>query len=179
MEALVPALKREAVPRSCRAPRRPARMILRFLTALALALSLAAPASGSERQPTLSELEREVFCPTCRTLLEQSHAPIAERMRAFIRTRIAAGDTKSEIKARLVADFGQSVLAAPPARGFNLLVWILPIGGLLGAGAVIGLVVWRWRTASAADGPAPLGIDPQIDRDIERRLDEELARFDA
>jgi cytochrome c-type biogenesis protein CcmH len=155
-------------------------MILRFLTVVVLALLLAAPASADERMPTLSELERELFCPTCRTLLEQSHAPIAERMRAFIRTRIAAGDTKSEIKAELVADFGQGVLAAPPARGFNLLAWILPIGGFLGALAVISLVGWRWRASSRApDGLTPMGLDTEIDRDLESHLDEELARFDS
>lgn len=93
-----------------------ARMTLRLLTVTAISLILAAPALASERQPTLSELEREVMCPTCRTVLELSHAPIAERMRAFIRRRIAAGDTKSAIKAKLVAQFGESVLAAPPAR---------------------------------------------------------------
>ena len=47
-------------------------------------------------------------------------------MRTFIRARIAAGDTKSEIKRKLVDDFGEQVLASPPKRGFNLLAWVLP-----------------------------------------------------
>ncbi len=51
------------------------------------------------RPPTSS---RELVCPVCETTLDQSNAPIAERMKAFIRTRIAAGDCEQEIKAALV-----------------------------------------------------------------------------
>src|SRR5712691_7666061 len=45
----------------------------------------------------------------------QSDAPVARRIENYIRKRIAAGDTKSEIKAKLVAQFGPSILAAPPS----------------------------------------------------------------
>ena len=136
-------------------------------------------AVASERRPTLAELEREVMCPTCQTPLELSDAPIAERMRVFIRARIAAGDTKSEIKAKLVADFGEGVLTAPPTHGFGLLAWVLPFAGLLGFGIAIGVVAWRWTRA----GPERAGPndDGRFDLDpaVERRLEEELARFDA
>jgi cytochrome c-type biogenesis protein CcmH/NrfF len=103
-------------------------------------------------------------------------------MRSFIRHRIAAGDTKSEIKARLVAQFGAGVLAAPQTSGFGLLAWLLPFLGLLGAGISIGLVAWRWTCAGRADvaraEPSRNGrIRP--DPALERRLDEELARFDG
>ena len=91
---------------------------------------LAAPALASERHPTLGELEGEVMCPTCKTTLDQSTAPIADRIRQFISARIAAGDTKSEIKAKLVAQFGPAVLAEPSKHGFNLLAWVLPFVGL-------------------------------------------------
>ena len=51
-------------------------------------------------------------------------------MKQFVRTRIAAGDTKSEIKDQLIAQFGKGVLAAPEQSGFDLLAWVLPIAGL-------------------------------------------------
>jgi len=156
-------------------------MTVRILAALLVALALAAPASASERHPTLAELEHEVMCPTCHTLLELSHAPVAQRMRTFIRERIAAGDTKNEIKTRLVAEFGEGVLAAPPARGFGLVAWLLPIVGLLGSGAVVAAVAWRWRRASDRDvAPAEPSTNGSgaIDPTLERRLEQELARFD-
>jgi cytochrome c-type biogenesis protein CcmH len=149
---------------------------VRLLAALALALVLVAPAAASERQPTLGELEGEVMCPTCKTTLDQSSSPIADRIRAFISARIAAGDTKSEIKRKLVDQFGRAVLAEPSRHGFNLLAWVLPLVGI-GLGAIVlGILVWRW---SRARSPAPAAAGPPLDPELERRLDEELSRFDG
>jgi cytochrome c-type biogenesis protein CcmH len=99
--------------------------------ALAAALLVAPAALASEERPTLRELEAEVMCPTCNTVLEVSDAPVAERMRIFIGSRISAGDTKSEIKDRLVAQFGEGVLAAPRRRGLGLLAWLAPVSALV------------------------------------------------
>jgi cytochrome c-type biogenesis protein CcmH len=134
---------------------------------LALVLALAAPAP-----PTLSDIEDEVVCPTCAVTLDQSDAPIAQRMRAFIRERIAAGDSKEEIKAELVRQFGPRVLAVPGKRGFDLLAWLLPIGGALLAAGAVAAVAWRWSRA-------PRGESGPMAPELERRLDEELARFDG
>jgi cytochrome c-type biogenesis protein CcmH len=144
-------------------------------------LALAAPAAASEEHPTLAELERELVCPTCKTTLQMSNAPVAERMRAFIRQRIAAGDTKSEIKDKLVAQFGESVLAAPPARGFNLLAWLVPIAGGLIAAVAVAVLALRWSRSRAAPAGGPSAADSRrpLDPESERRVDEELARFEG
>jgi cytochrome c-type biogenesis protein CcmH len=148
-----------------------------------LAALLAVPAAtAGERHPTLSELEPELVCPSCKTTLDLSTAPIAESMRAFIRRRIAAGDTKSEIKAKLVAQFGPGVLATPPKHGFDLLAWLVPLAGVLAAAAVVAVAARRWSARRTPPPPAP---DPSrngrapLDAELERRLEEELARFDA
>jgi cytochrome c-type biogenesis protein CcmH len=148
---------------------------VKSLLVVVLALGLAVPALASERHPTLGELEGEVMCPTCKTTLDQSSAPIADRIRGFITARIAAGDTKSEIKQQLVDQFGPAVLAEPSRHGFNLLAWVLPFVGL-GVGAVVlGVLAWRWsRRRAESLGPAVPPLDPELDR----RVDEELARFD-
>jgi len=90
------------------------------------------PARASEQHPTLLELEGEIMCPTCHTTLDQSNSLEAQRIEAFISHRINAGDTKSEIKDKLVAQFGEAILAAPPRRGWDLLVWWLPVAGVAG-----------------------------------------------
>jgi cytochrome c-type biogenesis protein CcmH len=144
-------------------------------------LALAGTAAASEARPTPADIEDEVLCPTCETTLDQSDSPIARRMKAVIRTRIAAGDSKGEIKARLVDEFGERILASPPREGFNLLAWWLPIGGVVAGGVVVGLLAWRWSHARASSDVA--GSDPatgpDIEPELERRLDEELARFEA
>jgi len=147
------------------------------LAAALLSLVLAAPALASESHPTLAEIEHEVMCPTCKTLLELSHAPIADRMRAFIRRRIAAGETKSEIESQLVGEFGEGVLAAPRLHGFGLLAWVLPVAGLLGGAVAVGAVARRWRRGDG--GLLPPEPEPaRLDAALERLLDRELARFD-
>ena len=143
--------------------------------ALALiALALAAPAAASEERPTAAELESELVCPVCETTLDTSNAPVALRMKAFIRERIAAGDTKSEIKAELVEQFGPAVLAVPPRKGFDWLAWLLPLAGLGIGVVVVGLLAWRWSRRSDDDDGERDALDPVL----EQRLDDELARFE-
>lgn len=155
-------------------------MSARVLSACLLSLLLlAGPAAAASGRPTLAEIEHEVMCPTCHTLLELSHAPIADRMRAFIRRRIAAGDSDVEIKRRLVAEFGEGVLAVPPANGFGLVAWVLPAGGFIAVGALIGVTLRRWRQdhdleQAPRSGEAAVQLDPQL----ARLLDRELAKHD-
>jgi cytochrome c-type biogenesis protein CcmH len=136
---------------------------------------LAVPtAYASERHPTQAELEGEVMCPVCGTTLDQSSSPAAEQIKRVIARRIAAGDTSSEIKNRLVAEYGEAILAAPPRHGFGLLAWWLPIAGIVVAAVLVGVGAWRW---SRAREPAPRAVP--LDPALERRLDDELRRYEA
>jgi len=155
-------------------------MTRKLLAVLVVALAVVAPAAASEQSPTLPELERELICPTCHETLAASTSPIADRMRVFIRARIAAGDTKSEIKDKLVDQFGESVLAAPPKSGFNLLAWLLPLVGIVLAAGAVRFLAYRWSRSRKAEEPAPSANGRfSLDPELERRLDEELARYDA
>jgi cytochrome c-type biogenesis protein CcmH len=131
-------------------------------------------AAGAGGRPNASDLEAELVCPVCQTTLDQSDAPIAVEMKAYIRRRIAAGDSAAQIRAALVAQFGQGVLATPSKHGFGLLAWLVPILVVLGAGLVIGVLVWAWSKRRGPPGP-----ERPLDPELERRVDEELARFEA
>jgi cytochrome c-type biogenesis protein CcmH len=150
---------------------------VRLLLVVLAALALAAPALASEQHPTLAELETEVMCVECHTTLDMSESPAAERIRVYIRRWIREGDTKSEIKRRLVANFGPGILAEPPKHGFGLLAWLLPVvGGIAGAGA-LGYGAWLW-SRNRSEPEVPLGR-PALDPELERLVDDELARFDG
>ncbi len=155
---------------------------MRRIAALALAaLALAPAAAASETHPTLAELENEVMCPACGTTLAESNSEAAKQVERVIRQQIAAGRTKSEIKAILVQSYGRSILAAPPKEGFDLLAWVLPPAGLVIAGGVLGFAAWRWsrRRGDASAPPLPsLNGRRRLDPELERRVDEELARFE-
>ena len=77
-----------------------------ILAALCLLSIAVSPAAAAAPKATLPDIEDEVMCPICGTLLELSDSPQAEREVAFIRRRIAAGQTKSQIKDALVAEYG-------------------------------------------------------------------------
>jgi cytochrome c-type biogenesis protein CcmH len=154
---------------------------MRLLAVGLVALALAAPAAASEQHPTLAELEGQLMCPICEgETLAQSDAPAARQIKAEIRARISAGDTRSEIKRRLVVEWGKRILAAPPRHGFDLLAWALPLVGLIGGAGVLAILAWRWTRVREPE-PAPQRWSQNghpLGPDEERRLDEELARFD-
>ena len=149
------------------------------MTRLALAATfgalLVAAAPAGAAPPNAADLEAELVCPVCETTLDQSTAPVAERMKAFIRVRIAAGDSEQEIKDALVAEFGAEVLAEPPEGGFGLLAWLLPLGALFGGAIAVGLLIRVWSRRAV---PRDLA-DEQLDPELDRLVDEELARFDG
>jgi cytochrome c-type biogenesis protein CcmH len=149
--------------------------------ALIALVALAVPASASAACPELRSLEGELMCPTCRTTLELSNAPAANQIRRFVCERAAAGDSKGEIKDRLVADFGPGVLASPPKEGFDLLAWVLPLAALGLGAAAIGVLVVRWsrrgKSETGLEEPSANGR-PELDPALEKRLEDELARFE-
>jgi cytochrome c-type biogenesis protein CcmH len=154
---------------------------VRLLLLAVLALALAGPAFGSEQHPSQSELESELVCPQCHEPLDESNSPIAQQMKAYIRKHIAMGWTKSHIVDSLVGppnNLGPSVLGVPRKHGFDLLAWVLPLAGIsVGAVALAG-GAWVWSRNRAA-GNIALAGGPPLDPALERRLDEELARFDG
>jgi cytochrome c-type biogenesis protein CcmH len=145
------------------------------------ALALAPSAFACNAHPTQAQLEGEVMCPVCGTTLDQSDSPAAQQIKAVIAQRIAAGDSDCKIEDRLVAEYGDSILAAPRKSGFGLLAWWLPVAGIVVAAVAIGLGAWRWsrsREEQPAVDPSLNGRAP-LDPALEQRVDEELARFDS
>lgn len=149
--------------------------MIRLATTLAVAALVVTGAVAAATPPNAADLEAELVCPVCETTLDQSNAPVALRMKAVIRTRIAAGDSEQEIKDALVAEFGEGVLAEPPGGGFGLLAWLLPLVALAGGAVAVAFLVRRWSRRRTADGDDEAPLDPRL----ERLVDEELARYDS
>jgi cytochrome c-type biogenesis protein CcmH len=148
---------------------------VRALAVVAAALVLAGPAAAACTHPktSLTYLEGQVMCPTCHTTLDQSDAPAAQRIKQHIQVLIAQCKTEQQIKDDLVANFGAGILAAPPKKGFDLLAWWLPIGGILLGALLLALGVWRWSRTRAPDQPEE-PLDPELDA----KVDELLAKMD-
>jgi cytochrome c-type biogenesis protein CcmH len=138
------------------------------------ALLLSASALGACAKPktSLAKLEGEVMCPTCHTTLDQSDSDAARHIEAFIAVRIARCESEQQIKQELIANYDTGILAAPPRKGFDLLVWWLPLGGIAVGAVLIGFGAWRWRRARGPDD------EPEPDAETEQRIDDLLARFE-
>jgi cytochrome c-type biogenesis protein CcmH/NrfF len=147
---------------------------VRLAVLLLAALVLAGPATAGSK-PSAGEIETELVCPVCHETLDQSTAPIAQEMKATIRRRIAQGWTKKQIIDEMVANFGPNVLSTPSKHGFDALAWVLPIGGALVGVAALGVGARHWARVPALE-PAQ---DDALDPELERRIDEELDKFDG
>jgi cytochrome c-type biogenesis protein CcmH len=156
------------------------RLLIAVVGTAAVLATLMAPAAASAFLPraSLTDIENDVMCVSCREPLAVAQSPQALAERDYIRLLIAQGKTKSQIEQALVAQYGPAVLGKPPAHGFNLTVYILPPAIVaLGIG-VLAFSLPRWRRrarAAAADRPPVSG--PPLDAAEVRRLDDELTRY--
>lgn len=153
-------------------------MIGRLAFTLTVALAMLAPAAAAEGGASLTEIEKQVMCPVCGTLLQLAESPQAQRERAFIDRLIDEGRSEEEIKDALVAEYGDQVLALPPDSGFSLSAYLVPIVAFLVAAAALatGILRWRRRGSDGGGGTSGEGSGPS-DEDAER-LDADLARYD-
>jgi len=149
---------------------------VRWLAVLALVLATAltvAPAAGAQQRASLPDVEDEVMCVTCNVPLFVAESPQASRQRAFIRGLIEQGLTKEQIKARLVDEYGQDVLALPEEDGVGLAAYAVPIATFVALVAIFALLVPRWRRRAPA--PALAGGPAATDAEL-ARLDDDLRR---
>lgn len=154
------------------------RSSLSVLVAIAFALLASAGPAGAAPVPktTVNDVEDEVMCPICGTLLELADSPQARREKVFVAKLVAAGRSKAEVKDALVAQYGKEVLAQPDASGFDLSAYLVPVLAILLAAAALIFSVLRWRRdgnreSSANTAQPPRGEDAE-------RLDADISRYD-
>lgn len=91
----------------------------------------------------------ELRCPVCQgESIQDSPAALAQEMKAIVREQLAAGRTPDEVKAYFVEKYGEWILLRPKARGWNVLVYVLPLLVLVGGAFVIARAMRRWSGTS-------------------------------
>ena len=105
----------------------------------------------------LKSLENELRCLVCQNqTLADSNAPLAEDLRREVRDLATGGKTDAEIRAYLVARYGDFVLYKPPIKSTTYVLWFGPFL-LLACGAVAWWVLIRRRSRASADAQTPAG----------------------
>ena len=139
---------------------------------LVIALAAPSPARAQEEKGvvtmgtgTLEERTRDVAselrCPVCQgNSIQDSPSELAQEMKGVVRDQLAAGRTPEEVKQYFIDKYGEWILLEPKASGFNLVVYLLPIVGVLGGGLLIWRAVRKWTTVPATDDAASSGSQP-------------------
>jgi cytochrome c-type biogenesis protein CcmH len=134
-------------------------------------------ATAASLRTILNEIEEEVMCPVCGTLLALAESPQATREKAFVEKLAKEGKNKDEIKEALVNQYGDAVLALPKSSGFSLSAYVVPIVAFVVAVILLALAIWKWRKAAGRREDRRPDIEGPSDEDRER-LDADLARYD-
>lgn len=144
-----------------------------------LALALVVPASAEKAEESEGWAYRyfgEVMSPFCpgRTLAA-CPSPSAESLRMWILLQAAAGRGRDDVHEELLERYGDDILAAPRARGFGAAAYLVPMAIFLGGGLLVAVYLRR-QTRAAAEHAAEAPPAELLDPEIERAIDEELAR---
>ena len=152
-------------------------MRFRRLAALAaLALALGVPATAAARVSFSSAVD-QFMCTSCHESLNQVNSPEAISEKQTLQRLIDRNLTLGQIKTAMVAQYGEQVLAQPPASGFNLAVYILPPAIFLGGLALLAYTLPKWRERSRRSAGKTLPGAAPLDSDDAKRLDDELTNF--
>ncbi|HEY2835878.1 MAG TPA: cytochrome c-type biogenesis protein [Rhizomicrobium sp.] len=124
-----------------------------FLLLLLAAPAFAAPAPDGFSDPGMETraraLQRQLRCLVCQgESIDESGATLAADLRHLVRQQMAAGKSDAEIKAFLVARYGDFILMQPPLQADTFVLWLAPFVVLLGAGGVAFWVIRRARPAA-------------------------------
>lgn len=149
---------------------------MKLVAAAVAALVFAAPAVACKPRASQAYLETRLVCIQCHTTLDESDSTFAVEMKNEIARQIRLCRTNSQIIGSMVAQFGPEVLSTPQTHGFDLVAWVLPIGGILLGAAALGFGARRW--SRGRDASNSLLLAPTLAPEDERRVDEALDRFD-
>lgn len=130
---------------------------------------------GASPKPTARSVGEGLICQCgCNmTVNGCNHPECSSRteMQAMIGKEIRAGKDETTILQDFVLHYGVKVLATPPAKGFNLAVWVLPVIGVLGGLVVVIWVVRRLRKPSAETPSIPGGpVDSKLLQAVEEEM---------
>ncbi len=118
------------------------------------------PAAGKEHLITddqVNAMASQMFCPVCEnTPLDVCPTQACAEWRELIRLKMAQGWSEQQIQDYFVEQYGPRVLATPPARGLNWLMYLIPPLAILAGVFILYRALRSWRrpspeTAAAMD----------------------------
>ena len=123
-----------------------------------------------------------LMCPVCQgQTVAESNSELATQMRAIIKQKLEKGESKEEIIAYFVNRYGETILGAPPPKGANWLIWILPALAIVFGGAGIAIFLHKSKSEKGKEKTKEILNEPPIQAESKylEKLDEELKEFES
>ena len=129
-----------------------------------------------EQQQRIKTLVDDLRCPTCQGLsVKDSEAGFSVSIRNKAEEMVREGYSDQEIRNFFVKRYGEWILRTPPKEGFNLLLWILPIGAILFGMGMVLIKSRRWVASKEEEDEQEL---PEALSEAEENLiRQDLERF--
>lgn len=105
---------------------------MRIIKTLPILIILVFSVISSISNDKIYDISNELMCPVCQgQTVAESNSKLALSMREVVKTKLSEGKSKEEILDYFILQYGDTILAKPPVKGFNLILWIVPPISLL------------------------------------------------
>lgn len=144
------------------------------LSAVSARAQLPTPPGVTDDQ--VNAVAKKLYCPVCENIpLDVCPTTACAQWRALIREKLGQGWTEAQIKDYFVAQYGDRVLATPPARGLNWLAYLIPPIAFIAGFFILFRAFRAWKkTAPRTTEQTPSPSEPADP--YEARLEEELRK---
>lgn len=147
--------------------------ILVVLTAFGAVASATAQTPAGNLDDEVLHISKNLYCPVCSGVpLDVCETQACVQWRALIRDKLAAGENEAQIRQYFIEQYGDRVLGAPPAEGFNLSAYLFPAVALIGGAAILWFTMRGWLKSRPA-APVP-GTVPPVPGEYAERIAREL-----
>ena len=132
---------------------------------------------NSSTDDEVNAISKQLYCPVCESIpLDACGTQACIQWRNTIREKLSAGWSEEEIKQYFSNQYGVRVLAEPPIKGFNKLLWYLPPFSLLIGSLLVIRLLAKTRTNLNTLDSGISNID-NADRYVDR-IENELKQWE-
>jgi cytochrome c-type biogenesis protein CcmH len=137
---------------------------------------------GEVSDDMVNSIAKELYCPVCENIpLDVCPTQACEEWRKDIRDKLFEGWSETQIRQYFVNRYGDRVLATPPARGLNWMIYVIPPIVIAGGAIFLVRTMNHWRRqpsqgVSETNLPSQGGSSGNNTDAYIRELEEELKR---
>lgn len=152
--------------------------LLRLAVPVLASLVMAAPAYAFSSK----DVQKELMCQCgCTMVVDVCDCDTANQIRAKITEFMDQGQSKDQIVAYFVSQYGEKMLSSPPKKGFNLVAWVVPFAAVIVAGTGLYFILRAWAgKGKRGIEETTVTVEPVTAQETEEyrgRLEEELRKY--